>query len=313
MRGKLLTAGLALLVGLAACDRGPTGPLQPGTFTILLTDAPGDLGSAVVTIDRIYLQAGDDDEGESEGPGRVVLMDEPTTVNLLDLRNKALELVAGKVVPGGTYKQLRLVISGGYIEVEQADGSTKVYASSPQYAAAQGVVATGSLQMPSFAASGLKVVLPGGAQRVDGDQTVLLLDFNVADSFGHEAGQSGKWVMSPVIHATELGLAAGVEFSLALADTVTLPQVGGNQITLADFGVSLDKNGDIITEKFVDRNGTFRVNFFFLDPATPSYNVTFVPPAGVNVTLAPAFPTSVNVTAGGTFRQAFTITHAALQ
>jgi hypothetical protein len=311
MKGKLLTAGLALLVGLGACDRGPTGPLQPGTFTILLTDAPGDLASAVVTIDRIYLQAGD--EGEGEGPGRVVLMEEPTTVDLLDLRNTALELVAGKVVPGGTYKQLRLVISGGYIEVEQADGSTRIYASSPQYAAAQGVTASGSLQMPSFAASGLKVVLPGGAQKVDGDQTVLLLDFNVAESFGHQAGQSGMWVMTPVIHATELGLAAGVEFSLALADTVTLPQVAGNQITLADFGVSLDKNGDIITEKFVDRNGTFRVNFYFLDPATPSYNVTFVPPAGVNVTLAPAFPASVNVTAGSTLRQAFTITQAVLQ
>lgn len=307
MYKKLFTA-LALAATVVGCDRGPSGPQQAGTFSVLLTDAPGDFEKAVVTIDQIYLQAG---EGEEEGAGRVVLMNTPTTVNLLDLRNVAAELVKDATVPGGTYSQLRLVISGGYIEVEQADGSTKIYASSPAYASAQGVVASGSLQMPSFAQSGLKINLPGGSVKVDGDQQILLLDFNVAESFGHQAGQSGKWVMTPVIKATDLSLTSAVQFTLGTAEGVTLPTVGEKQITLGDFQATLDKSGDVLVESFREVNGTFQVTFRFLSPGT--YPVTFVEPEGVSVTLNSAFPASVTTTSGGTVRQAFTITQATLE
>jgi hypothetical protein len=64
---------------------------------------------------------------------------------------------------------------------------------------------TGDLQMPSFAQSGLKVNLPGDAITVEGDdQRILLVDFDVSKSFGHQAGNSGKWVMHPVITATDM-------------------------------------------------------------------------------------------------------------
>ena len=299
---------LAVAATLAGCDQGPSGPNQAGTLSVLLTDAPGDFKKAVVTIDQVYLQAG---EGEEDGAGRVVLMNTPATVNLLDLRNVATNLVKDATVPGGTYSQLRLVISGGYIEVEQEDGSTKVYASSPEYAQAQGVTASGSLQMPSYAQSGLKIDLPGGAVSVDGDQQILLLDFNVAESFGRRAGGSGMWVMTPVIKASDLTLTSAVEFSLRTAEGVTLPSVAGTGVTLANFGASLDKSGDVLVENFQDVNGTFQVTFRFLTPGT--YPVSFVEPQGVNATLDSAFPASVTTTSGVTFRQAFTITAAALE
>jgi hypothetical protein len=309
MRKTLATAGLVLLTAVAGCEFGASGPHQAGTVSILLTDAPGDFHKAVVTIDQIYLQSG---EGSEEG-GRVVLMDDPVTADLLTLQNVAMELVEDVLVPGGTYAQLRLVISGGYIEVEQEDGSTKIYASSPQYATDNGVVADGSLQMPSYDTSGLKINPPGGALTVDGDQTFILLDFNVAESFGQQAGASGMWVMTPVIHASHLEMTGGVEFSLSLAEGVELPTVGDDEITLADFSATLDKNGDVLTESFVEHDGTYKVNFYFLDPAMGDFPVSFVAPEGVAVTLDPEFPATVSVSSGGTFRQAFVITEAGLE
>ena len=60
---------------------------------------------------------------------------------------------------------------------------------------------TGELQMPSFSSSGLKVSFTGGLA-ID-DETILLIDFDVAESFGQETG-SGKWVLHPVLTGSVL-------------------------------------------------------------------------------------------------------------
>ena len=41
--------------------------------------------------------------------------------------------------------------------------------------------------------------LPGGVTLAEGDDAGVLIDFDIAQSFGHQAEQSGKWVMHPVI------------------------------------------------------------------------------------------------------------------
>ena len=191
-----LVAGLATF-GISACD-SPTA-LRTGTMNLYLTDAPGDVLAAVVTIDRIYLQA---DSGDSSG--RVILRDEPFTTDLLTLQDSTHALLEGVEIPADTYGQLRFVISGAYLEVEGAGGATEIYASSPSYAALPaGATVTGALQMPSLAQSGLKVNLPGDAVVVAPDGVVsLVVDFDVAQSFGKLAGGSGQWVMSPVLQGT---------------------------------------------------------------------------------------------------------------
>lgn len=60
----------------------------------------------------------------------------------------------------------------------------------------------GVLQTPSFDQSGLKVNLPQGELELEGESTTWLVDFDVAESFGQEAGGSGQWVMNPVITGT---------------------------------------------------------------------------------------------------------------
>lgn len=186
-------AALALVVSLTSCDAA-TG-LRTGMVSLYLTDAPGDVRAAVVTIEEIYLTSGDE-----ENP-RVTLRDIPFTTDLLTLADSTHLLLEDAEIPAGSYGQLRFVISGAYLEVEGEGGASEIYASSPSYAGLPvGATVTGELQMPSLAQSGLKVNLPGDALVVAPDGVVsLVVDFDVAQSFGKLAGGSGKWVMSPVL------------------------------------------------------------------------------------------------------------------
>lgn len=199
-RGRLsmfVGAALALAtLGAAACDS--SSEPRTGAMTLLLTDAPGDVLAAVVTIDQIYLQP-----NESGADGRVVLVDEAFTTDLLTLQNTTQEIINGAVVPVGDYSQLRIVVSGAYLEVEAEDGSSLIYASSPDYEGLPvDAIVAGNLQMPSLAQSGLKVNLPDGVVVINEDETItLVIDFDVAQSFGQAAGNSGQWVMTPVLNA----------------------------------------------------------------------------------------------------------------
>src|SRR2546423_370663 len=118
-------AALALLTFgvFASCSSDST---SAGTtkVSLLLKDAAGDVKAAVVTISEIDLQG--------SGGGQV-LLSAPVTVDLLTLASSTSQLVKDAVVPSGTYSQLRFIITGAYIEVENSDGSTSIYASSPDY------------------------------------------------------------------------------------------------------------------------------------------------------------------------------------
>src|SRR5688500_15490207 len=227
MRIGLPVIALAALLG--ACSDSPTegNPSGQPRVTVRLTDAAGDIKAAVVTISAVNLQ------GDNV---KVVLSDDAVTTDLIDLANSTSILVDAEPVPAGTYAELRFVITGGYIEVENADGSTSIYASSPDYAGLPaGSQVAGALQMPSFAQSGLKVTLPDGGLRIDGEEKIVLVDFDVSRSFGRQAGQSSRWVMSPVLTATNVALTGGVSVSLAKADSVTLPAINGAAIALGQF------------------------------------------------------------------------------
>jgi hypothetical protein len=300
-----LTLFLALLVAFAGCDSTNTGASDDtGTLRVLLTDAPGDFLAAVVTIEQVYLQAeeGDDDPED----GRTILSDDQVTVDLLTLQNEVLAIVENEEVPAGTYHQLRLVISGGFIEVEDEDGGSTIYASSDAYAAAQGVEADGRLQMPSYAQSGLKIVLPDDLAEIADEEQIVLIDFNVAESFGQQAGNSGMWVMRPVVRATDLAFTGTAALTLALDNGVTLPE----DVTLADFAASLDKNGEIIEVPFAgeDEDGLYSVEFRYLPPAT--YPVNLIAPEGVTVETDVTLPLDVLIESGGTADAAIVVTSA---
>jgi hypothetical protein len=130
---------------------------------------------------------------------------------------------------------------------------------------------------------------------VEGDQNVVVLDFDVAESFGQQAGNSGMWVMNPTVRATDFAVTGGVALTLDLTDGVALPS---DTLTLADFSAALDKGGDVITVPFADADGdgTFTVDFQYLAPAT--YPIDLVAPDGVAVETDVTLPLDVAVESG---------------
>lgn len=289
---------VAALAALACRDAQSPGT---GRLTILLKDAPGDLVAAVVTIAEVDLQG---------SGGTQVLSDTAVTTDLLTLASDAATLVQDAVVPAGTYAQLRFVITGGYIEVDNGDGTTSIYASSPSYPGLPtGATVTGQLQMPSFGQSGLKVTLPADALIVpEGGDKVLVVDFDVSQSFGRQAGGSGQWVMHPVIKGADITLTGGATVSLSLGAGVVLP--GG--AALDGFTATLTaSDGSTTTTAFADpdNDGTFVARFAYLVPG--DYTVTIAAPAGVSsFTTSPALPATVTVPSGGTGTLALTVTAA---
>src|SRR5690606_18339731 len=162
-----------------------------------------------------------------------------------------------------------------------------------------GAQVTGVLKMPGFAQSGLKVLLGEGALAVSGEET-LLVDFDVAQSFGKEAGRSGKWVMRPVIRAARLESAAGLTVTLSLGEGVVLPEIAGTLLTLAGFEATLTPagGGDARTAAFADADGdgAFEADFRFLLPG--AYHLCLTCPAGLSFGTAEALPLAVTVAAG---------------
>lgn len=191
MRRFTALAPLALAGVLLACDGQVDAP-ETTRLTVMLTDEPGDVLEAVVTISSVYLQDGSDENGE-DGMGRVILLDEPVTTDLLTLVNDFQTLVSGVTIASGEYGQLRFVVDGAYIVVETETGQ-EVYAT-PGFDLAPAQL-DGTLQCPSCGQSGIKVNFNGGLT-LDADAETLVVDFDVAETFGHQAGNSSMWVMSP--------------------------------------------------------------------------------------------------------------------
>lgn len=306
-RTRRIAAAAAIAFGVLAPLAGCSDSTSAGNakLSLLLTDAPGDMKTAVVTISEIYLQ----------GSGRVVLMDTPVTTDLLTLANSTTELVKDAVVPAGSYGQLRFVITGAYIEVDNGDGTTSIYATSPDYAGLPaGAHVDGTLQTPSFDESGFKVNMPGGALQLPAEERVLLVDFDVSQSFGHAAGGSSSWVMTPVIKATDFQLSGDAVATLTADPSVTLPTVGGTAVTLGDFKAVLTSS-DMSTKELPltddDADGTFEADFHFLAPG--SYTVAITGPAGVTFTTDPSGAAPVDVASASSASVAFTLTAAAAQ
>lgn len=188
LRGAALI--LALAATLTSCNsQDPNGTTS---LSVQLKDAAGDVQHAFVTITEVDLL----------GTGGVhVLTSTPVTTDLLTLASDALTLVQDVEVPSGTYHELRFKISGACVAVDDGNGGGTVYATDGYDSTPCGGEAGGTLRAPSYATSGLKVQMTGGALTLDAPEKILLVDFDVTQSFGHEA--SG-WVMHPVVTGGEL-------------------------------------------------------------------------------------------------------------
>jgi hypothetical protein len=285
----LILSALTLTVVSGCDDTALPRPEPNGRISIQLKDAPGDIKHAVVTIDEVYMQGGP--------VGRVVLSNTPFTVDLTTLKDRPTPLIGDVVVPNARYIQLRFVISGAYVEVENEDGSTSIFASSSDYAGLPpGATVDGDLQISGAAKVGSEVALPNNGILIRGNDRSLLVDFDVERSFS--ANGLNSWRLSPVLSASDLETISSAIVTVSLDPTVTLPIVDGRQLTLADFSAVISTAVGFKQQKQLtdpDGDDTFSAEFRFLNAAT--YSVTLVGPEGIVLTTTPLLPAQLVINA----------------
>lgn len=251
---KMTRLGLPLLVGalaLGACSDGVTDGNGSNRLRVQLTDAPGDLKEVFISIDKIVLVKS---ETDTTGNSRIEITPDTGYINLLALSGgKLLEIADTTGIPDGTYTQMRVYVDEAYIRTND----NRVFATSGAELPS-GVTAAGDLKCPSCSQSGLKVFFTNGGLTISENSTVVM-DFDAGQSFGHEAGNSGKWVMRPVIRVTAKTVAFGnIKGMVSLASGVTLPACGGGATRLTAFKPFARLNADTLTAT-PDTLGAYRI------------------------------------------------------
>lgn len=254
---KRFMAGLVVLglaITLAACDDGGTTSGDTSSMSLKLTDAPSpDLENAWVEITEIELQGTN---------GSTVLLDESTDlIELTALAGTTRDLVSDVAVASGEYSQLRIIVGAAAVEAASGDVFSRGGA-----AEQQGLTKTGDLQCPSCSQTGFKVNLPDGSVTLETESKVILLDFDVSETFGQQAGMSGMWVMNPLVRTSEFGVTGTVEGTVSTAEGVSFPTCGGRSTGVEDFFAELDDpdTGDKVAGTQVASDGSYAIQF--LDP-----------------------------------------------
>jgi hypothetical protein len=290
-----------------ACDDGMGA--ETAYVSLALTDAEGDVAAVWVEIGEIYLQGGGNQ-------GRVTLLSESDAdllgpVELTSLAGTTLDLVEDVAVPPGNYGQLRFVLEGAVLETEEGE----VYSMGLDHPTIE--TTPGPLVCPSCEPSGVKVTLPGAVADLEAGAHLIVLHFDVAQSFGRMAGGSGAWVMHPVISGAELGFTGAVTGTVEVEPPLEIPDCpAGSSRDLTAFvpqavaATLEDEFGDPLTlTAAVAADGSFA--FPFLTP--DDYTMGFVSEIGFDgstLTFGATAPGLVTVTSGGALELAYTITSA---
>lgn len=287
---------------------------ETAVVSLALTDNPGDVEYVWVDLGEIYLQGG--------SSGRVTLLSEADAddlglIELTELAGTTLDLVSDVEIDAGNYGQLRFVIDGAVLETEDGDVYT-LDAAHPD-----GVPATGSLTCPSCTETGIKVLLPGGVANLDAGAHLIVLDFDVSQSFGHPTGQPTEWVMHPVIRGAELGFTGAVGGTVDVArdaagdPLVTIPECpAGTPRDLRDFvplavaQTLTDDLGDpVVATTQVAADGTF--SFAYLHPDTYDFGYVAVVELGTStLTFEATAPGPLDVTPSANLEVEYTVTSA---
>ena len=172
-----------LTLGFYACNDVNLNNSSPdngqGHMNVHLTDAPGNYDAVNIDIQavEIHYTAFDTDTTNSEG-NWIELPVDPVTVNLLDFTNGIDTLLSSADLDPGHYRELRLVLGDNNTVV--VDGKEE------------------RLKVPSGQQSGYKIKFSTDLQ--SGENMEVTIDFNAAKSV-HKAGNSGKYILKPVLHA----------------------------------------------------------------------------------------------------------------
>ncbi|HJU73392.1 MAG TPA: DUF4382 domain-containing protein [Gemmatimonadaceae bacterium] len=191
----------AAFAALTACGTA-SAPDGMGVVRVQLTDAPFPFDSVakvevhVVRVDARLQDADDDDAAadvdDDDADGWVVLARPDKVFELLALQGGKLADLGSATIAAGTYNGLRLIIDASKSSITLKNGKKLTGASSP------------GVQFPSADRSGLKVRLAEGIDVTAANVSVLVIDFDVGESFvmrGNSITQNGL-LFKPVLSAT---------------------------------------------------------------------------------------------------------------
>jgi hypothetical protein len=185
-----------------------------------------------------------------------VLVTHMKVIDLLKLQNGISETLATIDLSAGTYLGLRLVL-GSRNTVTLADGSSH------------------ALKVPAGQQSGIKMSL--GLELTGGDSHDVAIDFDVAESIHVvAAGQSGQYILRPVLRAIDQQASGSIGGVLTQADLST-PLAGATV-----YAESLDAQGQpqIVRQTQSGADGSYQLTLL---PLGATYHVV-VSPAGLSGT-----------------------------
>ena len=262
---------LAAAVVVAACDSG-TDPGDGPRVSVFLTDAPGDVDAVWIDLAEVSLIGDGLDDVD-------LPLEVDGLIELTELQDELQELSDDVDVPDfESYAQIRLMVDGVVLRTRQGEYFSTDDADLPLEAAGEEI---GELQCPSCFQTGIKLVLQGaGSELEEGEEDVaVVLDFDVAQSFAHPAGSSGRWVLRPVIHVRvmEEPSGAGVDDSAIEGEVViqlvqgvpafTIPTCAGAPRALDDFiptatAVTLEdgEGNPLVLSGEVEADGDFSID-----------------------------------------------------
>lgn len=231
-------AAIGASLGLLAACGGGGDSGATGTLRLALTDAPACGYDAVnVTIERVRVHksasAGDNDGGWVD-----IALAQPTTVDLLSLRNGVLSELGSAQLEAGRYTQMRLVLLKDANTIVPTGGSEQ------------------PLTTPSATQSGLKFNI--GIDVAANEVADFVLDFDACKSIV-KAGKSGKYLLKPVL--TVLPRLTGVQS----VEGYVVPSLANSQTA-----VTLQQGGVVVRGTVPDVNGRFLLSPL---PAAGSYDL----------------------------------------
>lgn len=181
---SLFVAGAVVLIAVSCKDIDFNGS-QGGNvhMNVKLTDAPGDYQEVNVEVRGLrihYTPLSDDTTNvDTEEDGKWIdLPVDPITINLLELTNGADTLLSSTDLDPGRYKEVRLLL--GENNTVMVDDMVQ------------------DLKVPSGQESGYKIKFD--TELESGEEVDVVVDFDAARSV-HEAGESGQYILNPVLKA----------------------------------------------------------------------------------------------------------------
>jgi hypothetical protein len=262
---------LSIFVSLVSCSGGGSGTM--GTANILLTDSPAcGYQNVFVTVDHVEIS--------TDGNSWTIVpvssgVQQP--IDLLNLTNGTLQSLGEAPLVAGTYNQLRLVL--------KANGSSAPWAN--YLVLTSNPLSKIPLSTPSSQQSGYKIKGPFTVQA--GTLADLVIDFNACKSIV-VAGQSGNYLLKPVVAATAMVVSGSIT-----GTTVPSSQVYAEQQSSTGPIIVIGSVADSIT-------GAFTLSPIVESSSGGTVDVVVVSPTS-GVPPVPGYATDivqdVPVTAGG--------------